>query len=105
MQVVPAAAPVPGLPPITEYTGTNSTAPDGKEVIGPDGKEVLPPDGKETLGPVGEYIPSTRPAAVNPVNGAPTIEFLNNTPNSNNPLLTPPNPQNVGGPVVSPETR
>jgi hypothetical protein len=71
---------------------------------GGDGKEVLPVDGKETLPPVGMLLPS-RPFAVSTASGDPGIEFLNKNKSSSNQLLDPPNPQNVDGPVVSPETR
>jgi hypothetical protein len=81
------------------------TIPDGKEVIPTDGKEVIPTDGKETLPPVGQLLPSGKPAAVDPANGGPPTEYLNKNTENNNPLLTNPNPQNVAGPVVSPETR
>jgi hypothetical protein len=97
----PAAAPViadgPKIAAISE-------GPDGKEVLPTDGKEVLPTDGKETLPPVSEMLPSG--SSVDPSNGGPPTEFLNpNKSHSNNQLLAPPNPQNVAGPVVSPETR
>jgi hypothetical protein len=69
-----------------------------------DGKEVLPLDGKETLPSIGMFIPS-RPFAVDPASGGPGTEFLNKNKSSSNQLLDPPNPENVDGPVVSPETR
>ena len=76
---------------------------DGKTVMAGDGKEVLPGDGKDTkevLPPVGESIGSRSQVidAANP--GAPPEYLPSNTPK---PLLTPPNPTNVSGPVVSPE--
>jgi len=72
---------------------------DGKTVLPEEGKTVLPTEGKETLPPVAELF-NSQPQMVdqNPV-GPPT-EYLRN-----NPLLTPPSPVNVSGPVVSPETR
>jgi hypothetical protein len=93
-----APAPVPAgvLPPIGETGSTSYT------VAEADGKEVLPMDGKEVLPAVGEHLPG-RPDAVDPANGGAPNEFLNKT-NSNNQLLTQPNPQNVAGPVVSAET-
>ena len=99
----PVAAAKPALPAI-------GAGPDGKEVLAEsDGKTVLPGDGKETIGketlpPVGELV-GQRTDSVNPGHSGPPIEYLNNTPPSSNPLLTPPNPVNVSGPVVSAETR
>lgn len=89
-------------PKLASIAEPPQSGPDGKEVIAPDGKEVIPPDGKETLPAVGQLLPSGKPASVNPNNGGPPVEFLNK---NKNPLLTPPNPQNVAGPVVSAETR
>jgi hypothetical protein len=102
VQPVAAAAPVPVppgvLPPIGESGSTSYT------VAEADGKEVIPTDGKEILAPVGSYLPN-RLDAVDPSNGSAPTEFLNKTnSNSKNQLLTPPNPQNVAGPVVSAET-
>jgi hypothetical protein len=95
---VPAAQPVKSPPAIAENDMVTGA--------GGDGKEVLPTDGKESLPPVGMYIPG-RLSAVNPGNGDPSTEFLNKnkSSSSSNQLLDPPNPQNVDGPVVSPETR
>jgi hypothetical protein len=104
--VQPVSAPIVAQgPKLASISEPPQSGPDGKEVIPPDGKEVIPPDGKETLPPVGELLPSGRPAEVNQSNGAPPVEFLNKNNNHTDPLLDPPNPQNVGGPVVSPETR
>jgi len=73
---------------------------DGKETLAStDGKETL---GKETLPPVGELV-GQRLDSVNPGQAGPPVEYLNKNPA--NPLLTPPNPVNVSGPVVSAETR
>jgi hypothetical protein len=109
--VQPAPAPVIGSqgPKLASIAEPPQSGPDGKETIAPDGKEVIPPDGKETVGketlpPVGQLLPSSQPYAVDPSNGGPPTEYLNKNSN-NNPLLTEPNPQNVAGPVVSPETR
>lgn len=84
---------------------------DGKETlpaVGEDGKEVLPADGKESLPPVGELIGQRTGQQVDPNAYGPPVEFLNRPSSggsSSNPLLNPPNPVNVGGPVVSADTR
>lgn len=82
---------------------------DGKSVLPAvgenDGKTVLPPSGKEVLPPVAELIgqkpPEVDPAA--PV--APPEYYESNLNKGSNPLLNPPNPVNVSGPVVSNEAR
>jgi hypothetical protein len=98
------ASPTPAAdsttPTGTGGDGKEVIASDGKEVIPTDGKEVIPTDGKEVLPPVGQLLPN--PDAVDPGQGGPAIEYTNKTTNQ---LLEPPTPQNVGGPVVSPETR
>jgi hypothetical protein len=106
--VAPTVVATPTPPFIAE---NGNSGPDGKEVLATDGKEVLPMDGKETLAPVGQMLPGLRPEAIDPSTGAPPTEFLNPTkptttkPASDDLLLAPANPENVGGPVVSPETR
>jgi len=97
-------------PKLASIAEPPQSGPDGKETVGSDGKEVIPPDGKETVGketlpPVGQLMPSGLPQSVDPANGGPATEYINKNDNNNNPLLTPPNPQNVAGPVVSAETR
>jgi len=100
----PTPTPAVALPPpIAEKVDTVGTETGGKDVVPPDGKEVLPADGKEALPPVGIFIP-TRPSSVDPANGGPPAQFVNPAPTTNQ-LLAPPNPENVAGPVVSPETR
>jgi hypothetical protein len=98
--LVTAVQPAPSaLPPIAGKLTPASAGNDGKTVQAPDGKTVLPFDGKETLPPVGQ-LAGQNIYAVNPaISGAP-VEFLNK-----NPLLNPPNPVNVSGPVVSAETK
>jgi hypothetical protein len=95
------------LPPISDgHDGKEvlaSDGRDGKTVLESDGKTVLPTEGKETLSPVGE-LTGQRGEAVAPATGGPPTEFLNKTA-AGNPLLTPPNPVNVSGPVVSAETK
>ena len=87
--------------PVLQAIG--SQAPDGKEVLPEsDGKTVLPADGKETLPPVAELV-GQRTDSVDPGHLGPPIEFLNKTPSS--PLLSPPSPGNVSGPVVSTDTK
>jgi len=88
--------------PVPPAIGSQET--DGKELIPPDGKTVLPPDGKEALPPVGELV-GQRSQSVDPGHAGPPTEFLNKQAASPSPLLTPPNPFNVSGPVVSAETR
>jgi hypothetical protein len=102
----PTSAPVatPAPAPIAEYEDKTANSSDGKETLAPDGKETVGKEtvGKEALPPVGESI-GVRPEALSLLNpGAPT-EYLG-TP-KNNPLLAPPNPVNVSGPVVSAETK
>lgn len=94
----PVAQPVKSPPAIAENDAVTG--------VGGDGKEVLPTDGKESLPPVGMFIPG-RINSVDPANGGPANEFLNKSKSSSqtNQLLDPPNPENVNGPVVSPETR
>ena len=111
-QTTAQPAPVIGAqgPKLASIAEPPQSGPDGKETIAPDGKEVIPPDGKETIGketlpPVGQLLPSGLPQSVDPANGGPATEYINKNDNNNNPLLTPPNPQNVAGPVVSAETR
>jgi len=102
-QTVSAASPTPAAPAAQPAKSPPQIA---ENDAGTDGKEVIPTDGKETLPPVGMFLP-THTAGVNPGNGDPSTEFLNKTKSSSssNQLLDPPNPQNVDGPVVSPETR
>ncbi|HEX4084197.1 MAG TPA: hypothetical protein VHY22_04745 [Chthoniobacteraceae bacterium] len=97
------ASPTPAAPGVTP--AATAAPPDGKETLPPDGKETLAPDGKETLGketlpPVGEFV-GERPESVDPGPNTAPAEYYKKA----NPLLTPPSLQNVGGPVVSPETR
>ena len=92
-----AATPAPAL------AAVGSQEPDGKQVLAvSDGKTVLPTDGKETLPPVGELV-GQRTNSVDPGHTGPPTEYLNKE--TSNPLLTPPNPVNISGPVVSPETK
>jgi len=91
-------------PPLTQAADT--TAGDGKTVLPEsDGKTEIPPDGKETIGketlpPVGESIGSL-PQEVEPGNTSAPPEYLGKA----KALLSPPNPVNVSGPVVSEETQ
>jgi hypothetical protein len=103
-QSVVAASPTPVAAPVAQPVKSPPAIAENDSRTGGDGKEVQPLDGKETLPPVGMFIPS-RPFAVNPANGDPATEFLNKNKSSSNQLLDPPNPENVDGPVVSPETK
>lgn len=105
------AAPAPGAPAVAApvapaagpgaQTANQAEESDGKSVLAADGKETL---GKETLPPVGEMV-GARTNSVNAGQFGPPTEFLNRTSPQSNPLLNPPNPVNIGGPVVSAETR
>jgi len=101
------ASPSPLAAPVAQPVKSPPAIAENDAGTGGDGKEVLPPDGKEALPAVGMFIPSSHSFAVNPSNGDPDTEFLNKkkSSSSSNQLLDPPNPQNVDGPVVSPETR
>lgn len=89
---VPMAKPVPSVSPLL-----NTPAP-GSAVA--DGKMALPPS-KEVVEPVGELVGSPSNAIFSRP-GDPPGEYLNKPDNR---LLSPPNPQNTGGPVVSNETK
>lgn len=96
----PVAAASPALAAVAEgQTAAAGGGSDGKTVIPPDGKTVLPMDGKTALPPVGELV-GQRPDSVIPGEAGPPVEYLNK---NSNPLLTPPNPANVSGPLVSGE--
>jgi len=88
--------------PATADTAADS---DGKTVI-PDGKETVGKEtiGKEALPPVGESI-GVRAEMVSLLSPSAPPEYLGKPNANNNALLTPPNPVNVSGPVVSAETR
>jgi hypothetical protein len=94
----PVAQPVKSPPAIAEN--------DAGAGLGADGRQVTPTDKKGMPPPVGMFLPM-HPSAVDLGNGDPATEFLNKTKSSSSSiqLLDAPNPQNVDGPVVSPETR
>jgi len=95
-------APAPVIKPAAG-DGKADPSSDGKTVlppVGEDGKTVIPTDGKESLPPVGQFI-NSQPQNVDPSQVGPPTEYRNT--NSRNPLLSPPNPNNVAGPIVSQE--
>jgi len=95
-----SARPAPKPAVATPAPSAPSAEADGKTVLPSDGKTVLPTDGKESLPPVGERV-GQRTDMIDPShNGAPAEYYK-----GSNPLLTPPSPQNIQGPVVSSETR
>jgi hypothetical protein len=98
---VNSPTPVPVQIPATERIAQNDTK-TGNES---DAAEAGPSGSGKKLPPVGQFIPSLL-GAVNPSAGGPSVEFLNKSkPTPNSQLLAPPNPQNVAGPIVSPETK
>ena len=98
---VKSPTPVPVQIPATERIAQNDTKTGNESESG----ETGPAGDQKKLPPVAQFIPSDI-AAVNPSAGGPSLEFLNKSkPTPNSHLLAPPNPENVAGPIVSPETK